>query len=236
MDNSSPSAVLFAQAEHLRTLRDGANEASMALVEELRAALANSTAREADLQARLSASERHYAAATNESQQLSEQVKQLRASIASSSRRSAWELRKQEEAAAGAAAAAASKAAAAEERVKAELARQGTLLRQRERELRAAHAQIRTLRHKASEELIVDRQAAWLQEHEEQHTVAIMHGDEAAGRGRAIYERTPDMVADDSCAGGYYHQPSSGAPAPARETDLLSVQEGFITALQAQVA
>ena len=73
-DNSTSSAVLFAQAEHLRALRNSANDASIALVEELRAELANASAREADLRARLHASERRCAAATEESQQLSERV------------------------------------------------------------------------------------------------------------------------------------------------------------------
>ena len=158
----TPLDALLTQAEQLRSLRGAAIDQSMALIDLLRAEVAGTCERERSTAAKMRASERREAAAVAESEKLRKELAKEKADAAAALRRSAWEIRKREEAAVAAASAASASAAAADERASAEFAQVRAQLKQRERELQLAQAQVKALRHLQQEEALREKQVSFL--------------------------------------------------------------------------
>ena len=157
--SQSARDVLLAQNETLRMFRTGASDQSMAIIDVLRTEIAAGLERESALAAKLKGSERREAAAIAEVEQLRAALSKEKESASAAVRRAAWDLRKRDEAAASAAAAATAALAEADEKSNAVLEKVKGQLKQRERQLHDAQAQIKSLRRAAAEETLREQQA-----------------------------------------------------------------------------
>lgn len=160
--SQSARDVLIAQNETLRMFRTGASDQSMAIIDVLRTEIAAGLERESALAAKLKGSERREAAAIAEAEQLRAALSKEKESASAAVRRAAWDLRKRDEAAASAAAAATAALAEADEKSNAVLEKVKGQLKQRERQLHDAQAQIKSLRRAAAEETLREQQASFL--------------------------------------------------------------------------
>ena len=177
----------------------------MALVDSLRMEIAARTEREHSLLAQVRESEKRADAAAREASDLRQQLEQERANALAAAKQKGWESRKREEAAASAAAKASASAAAGAQALRDQLARQAALLKQRERELATAQAQVRSLRHNRQERHLRERQAAWLlpdARQEEQRPLGTALPAAAAAGSAVLAEPT---------AGGYLAAAAGGA-------------------------
>lgn len=100
-------SVLRSQTERLRVLRDENASNANTLLTDLRAQLSSSIARERSLLGRVQTAERQASAAMAEMEELRSQLEKTRSEVEATTKRAAWNLRKQHEASVIAASAAA---------------------------------------------------------------------------------------------------------------------------------
>lgn len=152
------SGVLLAQGAALRALREDATNFCDATEGALRQEVRRGLERERQLELRLASAHRTASAAAVEAESLQTLLTQAKADAEARAKRAAWDIRKRDEAAAAAVTATATTVREAQATLQAQVARQEVQLRKQESDLKAAHAQIRTLQHRLHDRTLLQQQ------------------------------------------------------------------------------